>query len=78
MAITGPVEADVDDVGAHSACGEQRPIEDQVGGPGQQRLVLIAGWLAFDTVGHDDRWPSACRHRAHFDRGRESGPSTAS
>jgi hypothetical protein len=46
LAITGPVEADVDDVGAHSACGEQRPIEDQVGGPGQQRLVLIAGSLA--------------------------------
>ena len=59
--------------GAEGSRGQDGPVEDEVGGPQQQRAVLGARGLALGRVDDDDRAAPAPARRRELAGQRESG-----
>ena len=65
----GARQAQVHLTGADGRGGEGRPVQHQMGGEGQQRLVLPAGGFALHAVGDHYRGTAGRGHRAQFAAG---------
>ena len=63
--------------GPGQSSGEHRPIQHQMRLPGQQHLVLRAGWLALSAIGDDHRAARPGRHRGQLPGGGEPGTAPA-
>ena len=64
--------------GAEGSRGQDGPVEDEVGGPQQQRAVLGARGLALGRVDDDDRAAPAPARRRELAGQRESGTDATS